>query len=68
MIWTDRARSRTERRRSERRVFNPLFFWTPDMAYRAIVLEGRPVRDPLSPDRRSGYDRKNVDIEAEPVY
>jgi len=58
MIWTGEERRRGERRKGKRRRLSPLFFWTPDMAYRAIVVEERPVRDPFRPDRRSGQDRR----------
>ena len=65
MIWTGKERRGMERRKGERRSLDPLFFWTPDMAYKALIIDKRPIRDPVRPDRRSGHGRRRDEARVE---
>lgn len=44
-----------ERRKGERR--KDKLSWNFEKLYQALILEGRPIRDPNAPDRRSGSDK-----------
>lgn len=54
--WQGEERRKMERRKGERR--KDKLSWDFEKLYQALIVEGRPIRDPNAPDRRSGKDRR----------